>query len=58
MSLTDKEIALELVKSYVEHLNARVNQKASHSHVDAKYLASAYSYFYKTISSLEETENE
>lgn len=58
MALTDKEIALELAKSYVEHLNVRANLKGMHSNIDSKYLAGAYAFFYKTVSSVGKNETE
>lgn len=53
MSLTDKEIALELTKAYLDHLNVRVNNKAMHSHSSIKNLVEEYKIFYKTVSELD-----
>ncbi|UQD52339.1 hypothetical protein C0971_10180 [Bacillus methanolicus] len=53
MSLTDKEIALELTKAYLEHLNTRVNNKAPQSHADVKFVVGTYSAFYNLVSSVD-----
>lgn len=51
--MTDKEIALELTKAYMEHLNHRVQGGAAHiqgSHMSTEGLAKAYTYLLATIS--------
>lgn len=49
MSLTDKEIALELTKSYIEHLNERVKNKSSGSHTNVENISKTFKYFYSTV---------
>lgn len=50
MSLTDKEIALELTKAYLDHLNARVNNQATKSHSTVENTSKTYQYFYNAVS--------
>lgn len=52
MSLTDKEIALELTKITVEHFNRRVDNKGNHSFIDEKHVEHYYKTFYKSVSAL------
>lgn len=52
MSLTDKEIALELTKITVEHFNRRVDNKGNHSFIDEKHVEHYYKTFYKSVSEL------
>ncbi|GAE32414.1 hypothetical protein JCM9152_3948 [Halalkalibacter hemicellulosilyticusJCM 9152] len=50
MSLTDKEIALELTKSYIEHLNERIKSKSiTGSHANAESISKTFKYFYSTV---------
>ncbi|CQR24616.1 hypothetical protein BN1356_00960 [Streptococcus varani] len=53
MSLTDKEIALELTKLAVEHYNVKANLKALHSHLDVNHIQSFYNSFYQTVSKVD-----
>lgn len=53
MSLTDKEIALELTKSYLEHLNVRVNNGAMKSHASQEITGNTYQYFYDLVSKVD-----
>lgn len=56
MSLTDKEIALELTKAYLGHLNARAtSDQISGSHSKAENVAKMYQLFYSTASKSEKT---
>lgn len=57
MSMSDKEIALELTKSYLEHLNTRVTAKATHSQTNAENLISIYSHFFDVISKLDKSKD-
>lgn len=52
MSLTDKEIALELTKLAVEHYNVKANLKAHHSHLNVSNIQDFYNSFYNTVSNL------
>lgn len=54
MSMTDKEIALELTKAYLEHLNARVSVQAMKSHASVETTSTTYQYFYDVISKIDE----
>lgn len=52
--MSDKEIALELTKSYLNHLNARVNSNnANHSHTNVENINKMYQYFYNLVSNLD-----
>ncbi|MCI2913975.1 hypothetical protein FH160_03460 [Staphylococcus hominis] len=51
--MSDKEIALELTKSYLEHLNIRVNNKALHSQISAENTSKMYQHFYNLVSNLD-----
>ncbi|UXU48943.1 MULTISPECIES: hypothetical protein [Staphylococcus] len=51
--MSDKEIALELTKSYLEHLNIRVNNKAMHSQTSAENTSKMYQHFYNVVSHLD-----
>ena len=52
MSLTDKEIALELTKMTVEHFNARVAKGINHSGLTEEIIESFYKRFHETITNL------
>lgn len=54
MSLTDKEIALELTKAYLEHLNTRVNNQAMKSHATQENTGKTFQYFYNVVSKVVE----
>ncbi|MDU3968431.1 MAG: hypothetical protein E6125_11770 [Staphylococcus warneri] len=52
--MSDKEIALELTKSYLNHLNARVNSNnPTHSHTNTENTGKTYQYFYNLVSKLD-----
>ncbi|MEB7366971.1 hypothetical protein [Staphylococcus borealis] len=53
--MSNKEIALELSKSYLEHLNTRVNNKANHSHTNVENVGKMYQYFYDLVSKLDDS---
>lgn len=53
MSLTNKEIALELTRLTVEHYNVKANLKAMHSHLDMQNIQDFYNSFYKIVSTLD-----
>ncbi|EZY60320.1 TPA: hypothetical protein P1U96_000573 [Staphylococcus aureus] len=54
--MSDKEIALELTKSYLEHLNARANaNNPNHSHFNVEGAGKTYQYFYNLVSKLDNT---
>ncbi|MFJ7971277.1 hypothetical protein [Psychrobacillus sp. NPDC096389] len=51
MTLTDKEIALELTKAYLGHLNARASSNnISASHIKAENVATVYELYFSTVS--------
>ena len=52
MSLTDKEIALELTKITVEHFNRRVDNKGQQSFIEEKHVDHFYKMFYNSVSAL------
>lgn len=48
--MTDKEIALELTKAYIQHLNARATSvNINSSHLDGKNIPGMYKLFYKSV---------
>ncbi|MCG1670027.1 hypothetical protein K4P56_11425 [Staphylococcus epidermidis] len=52
--MSDKEIALELTKSYLNHLNARVNSNnPTRSHTNAENIGKTYQCFYDLVSKLD-----
>ncbi|MCG2325841.1 hypothetical protein K4U30_05820 [Staphylococcus epidermidis] len=52
--MSDKEIALELTKSYLNHLNARVNSNnPNHSHTNVDNINKMYQHFYNSVSNLD-----
>ena len=53
MSMTDKEISLELNKAYIEHLNRRIDVKASHSQIDIEHVKRYYKTVFDTVSSVD-----
>lgn len=54
--MTDKEIALELTESYLDHLNNQMNNKHSHTDLDFKGVANTYKGFYNLVSKIDEGE--
>ncbi|HEA4274581.1 hypothetical protein I6D55_11295 [Staphylococcus aureus] len=51
--MSDKEIALELTKSYLEHLNVRASSNNTHhSHTTAENTEKMYQHFYNVVSKL------
>lgn len=55
MSLTDKEIALELTKAYLEHLNVRASKGTMHSHANTENVANDFRYFYSLVSQVDKS---
>lgn len=51
--MTDKEIALELVKAFLQHKNEQT--KAGHNHTDLGEadVQDIYMYFYQTVSNID-----
>ena len=50
MTLTDKEIALELTKAYLEHLSHRSqSNNISKSHATTESIVHCYESFYTTV---------
>ncbi len=47
--MTDKEIALELTKIYVEHLNKQMDNKHQHTDLDFKAFGNVYSNLYQLV---------
>ncbi|HEN2899752.1 TPA: hypothetical protein U4681_001757 [Streptococcus agalactiae] len=55
MSLTDKEIALELTKAYLEHLSHRAqSNNVSKSHATTQSIVHNYETFYSTVHNLKD----
>lgn len=53
MNLTDKEIALELTKAYLGHLNARVTSNSNTgSHSKVENVAATYEYYFSVVSNV------
>lgn len=53
MSLTDKEIALELTKAYLGHLNARAaSNSVTGSHSKADNVAAIYEHYFSVVSNV------
>lgn len=53
MNLTNKEIALELTKLYVSHINTRVEHGRPNSNIDSQNISEVYKDYYQTVSTLE-----
>ena len=54
MSMSDKEIALDLTKAFLEHLSARAQSDVkSESHATIEGVRITYKAFYETISSVD-----
>lgn len=55
---TDKELALELTKAYLEHLSIRAtSNRADGSHASVESTKNAYKHFYSVISGVEKRED-
>ncbi|WDT65156.1 hypothetical protein NV391_09305 [Companilactobacillus crustorum] len=52
--MTDKEIALELTKAYIEHKNIQIGAKHSHTDMDVKYVEEMYKGFYDIVSNVDD----
>jgi len=53
-NLTDKEIALELTKAFLEHLSHRAKSgNASGSHSTIENVGKMYRHYYSTVSSVD-----
>lgn len=49
MSITDKEISLELTKAYIEHLNRRIDV----TQIDIEHVRCYYKTVFDTVSSVD-----
>ncbi|WP_049505475.1 hypothetical protein [Streptococcus oralis] len=58
MTLSDKEIALELTKITVEHFNIRVAQSIRQSGLTDEIIEQFYKRFYKTVTNLKDNHPE
>lgn len=47
--MTDKEIALKLTESYLDHLNHQMDNKHQHTDLDMQGVATAFKNFYQTV---------
>lgn len=54
MSMTDKEIALELTKSFLEHLNSRNLQNPASQSTTVENTVKAFNIFYDSVSKVED----
>ena len=54
MTLSDKEIALELTKITVEHFNIRVAQSVRQSVLTEETIEQFYKRFYETVTNLKD----
>ena len=54
MTLSDKEIALELTKITVEHFNIRVAQSVPKSGLTEEAIEQFYKRFYETVTNLKD----
>lgn len=55
MTLTDKEIALELTKAYLDHLSHRSqSDNISKSHATTESIVHCYESFYTTVHNLKD----
>lgn len=52
--MTDKEIALELTETYLEHKNAQIEAKHSHTDLDFAGVQNVYKGFYNLVSKIDE----
>lgn len=52
--MTDKEIALESTKAYLDHLNNQMNNKHSHTDLEFEGVANIYTGFYNLASKIDE----
>lgn len=51
--MTDKEIALELTRIYINHKNIQIENKHQHTDVEPNFVQALYNSFYKTVSSVD-----
>lgn len=58
MTLSDKEIALELTKITVEHFNIRVAQSIQKSGLTEETIEQFYKRFYETVTNLKDNHPE
>jgi hypothetical protein len=58
MTLSDKEIALELTKITVEHFNIRVAQSVPKSGLTEETVGQFYKRFYETVTNLKDNHPE
>lgn len=58
MTLSDKEIALELTKITVEHFNIRVAQSVRQSVLTDEIIEQFYKRFYETVTNLKDNHPE
>ena len=58
MTLSDKEIALELTKITVEHFNIRVAQSVPNSGLTEETVGQFYKRFYETVTNLKDNHPE
>ncbi len=58
MTLSDKEIALELTKITVEHFNIRVAQSVRQSVLTEETIEQFYKRFYETVTNLKDNHPE
>ena len=58
MTLSDKEIALELTKITVEHFNIRVAQSIRQSVLTEETIEQFYKRFYETVTNLKDNHPE
>lgn len=53
--MTDKEIALDLVKAYLNHQNAKIAAGHQHTDLDQNGVEAVYKSFYTLVSSIDES---
>lgn len=51
--MTDKEIALELTKAYLNHKNTQIEAKHTHTDMDVEYVKDTYKGFYDIVSKVD-----
>ena len=51
--MTDKEIALELTKAYLNHKNTQIEAKHAHTDMDVEYVKGTYKGFYDIVSKVD-----
>lgn len=55
--MSDKEIALELTKIYVEHLNKQMDNKHQHTDLDLNGFEITYSNLFKLVHSIDKSDD-